>query len=72
VRQLRGSATGASGEDLLLGIARYDEGVDAELLRELGAPPAGIREEIAERWGVDPAWLNPPPRRRRRRLLGRL
>jgi hypothetical protein len=53
---------------VLLGIARFDEGVDAELLRELGAPPARIREEIAERLGVDPAQLNPPPRRRRRLL----
>ena len=53
---------------MLLGIARIDEGVDVQLLRELGAPPARIREEIAERLGVDPAQLNPPPRRRRRLL----
>ena len=58
-------------EHVLLGIARLDEGVSAQLLRELGAPPARIREEIAERLGVDPARLNPPPRRRRRRLLRR-
>jgi hypothetical protein len=58
-------------EHMLLGIARIDEGADAELLHELGAPPARIREEIAERLGVDPAHLNPPPRRRRRRLLRR-
>lgn len=58
-------------EHMLLGIARLDEGVDAQLLRELGAPPARIREEIAERLGIDPAQLNPPPRRRRRRLLRR-
>jgi hypothetical protein len=58
-------------EHVLLGIARLDDGVDAQLLRELGAPPACIREEIAERLGVDPAQLNTPPRRRRRRLLRR-
>ena len=58
-------------EHVLLGIARFDEGVDAQLLRELGAPPARIREEIAARLGVDPALLNPPPRRRRRHLLRR-
>jgi hypothetical protein len=58
-------------EHMLLGIARLDEGVDAQLLRELGAPPARIRQEIAERLGVDPARLNPPPRRRRRRPLKR-
>jgi hypothetical protein len=56
---------------MLLGIARIDEGVDAQLLRELGAPPARICEEIAERLGIDRAQLNPPPRRRRRRLLRR-
>jgi ATP-dependent Clp protease ATP-binding subunit ClpC len=55
-------------EHMLLGIARLEEGADAQLLRELGAPPARIREEIAERLGVDPAQ---PPRRRRRRLLRR-
>ena len=58
-------------EHVLLGIARFDEGVDAQLLRELGAPPARVREEIAVRLGVDPARLDPPPRRRRRRLLRR-
>ena len=58
-------------EHVLLGIARFDEGVDAQLLRELGAPPARIREEIAERLGVDPARLNPPSRQGRRRLLRR-
>jgi hypothetical protein len=58
-------------EHMLLAIARFDEGVDAQLLRKLGAPPARIREEIAERLGVDPAQLSPPPRRRRRRLLRR-
>ena len=58
-------------EHVLLGIARFDEGVDAQLLCELGAPPARIREEIAARLGVDPALLNPPPRRRRRHLLRR-
>jgi hypothetical protein len=57
---------------VLLGIARLDDGPDAQLLRELGAPPARIREEIAERLGIDPARLDPPPRRRRRRLLSRL
>ena len=55
-------------EHVLLGIARFDEGVDAQLLRELGAPPANIREEIAGRLGIDPEQLNPPPRRRRRLL----
>lgn len=59
-------------EHMLLGIARLDDGADARLLRELGAPPARIREEIAKRLGVDPARLNPPPPRRRRRLLKRL
>jgi ATP-dependent Clp protease ATP-binding subunit ClpC len=58
-------------EHMLLGIARFDEGADAQLLCKLGAPPAHIREEIAERLGVDPAQLSPPPRRRRRRLLRR-
>jgi hypothetical protein len=58
-------------EHVLLGIARLDDGLDAQLLRELGAPPADIRDEIAARLGVDPARLNPPPRRRRRRLLRR-
>ena len=58
-------------EHVLLGIARFDDGVDAELLHDLGAPPARIRDELAERLRVDPARLNPPPRRRRRRLLRR-
>jgi hypothetical protein len=59
-------------EHVLLGIARFDEGPEAQLLRELGAPPARIRDEIAKRLEVDPARLAPPPRRRRRtRLLRR-
>jgi hypothetical protein len=55
-------------EHLLLGIARLDEGVGARLLRELGAPPARVREEIAARLGIDPSQLTPPPRRRTRLL----
>jgi hypothetical protein len=41
-------------EHVLLGIARLDEGVAVKLLRELGAPPARIREEIATRLGIAP------------------
>jgi len=55
-------------EHVLLGIARFDEGPDAQLLGELGAPPSRVREEIARRLGVDPARLAPPRRRRTRRL----
>lgn len=55
-------------EHVLLGIARLDEGVGAGLLRELGAPPARVREEIATRLGIDPSQLTPAPRRRTRLL----
>ena len=55
-------------EHVLLGIARLDEGVGARLLRELGAPPDRVREEIAARLGIDPSQLAPPPRRRTRLL----
>lgn len=58
----------AGTEHVLLGIARLDEGVGATLLRELGAPPDRVREEIAARLGIDPAELTPPPRRRTRLL----
>jgi ATP-dependent Clp protease ATP-binding subunit ClpA len=57
-------------EHVLLGIARLDEGVAAQLLRELGAPPVRVREEIAKRLGIDAEQLA-PPRRRRTRLLRR-
>jgi Clp amino terminal domain, pathogenicity island component len=53
---------------VLLGIARLDEGVAAKLLRELGAPPARVRAEIATRLGIDPSQLTPLPRRRTRLL----
>ena len=55
-------------EHLLLAIARLDEGVGARLLRDIGAPPARVREEVARRLGVEPGWLAPPPRRRARLL----
>src|ERR671936_1513416 len=55
-------------EHVLLGIGRLDEGVGAKLLRELGAPPTRIREEMAVRLGIDPSQLTPPPRRRTRLL----
>jgi hypothetical protein len=55
-------------EHVLLGIARLDEGVGARLLRELGAPPDRVREEVATRLGVDAGQLAPPPRRRTRLL----
>jgi hypothetical protein len=55
-------------EHVLLGIARLDEGVGARLLRELGAPPDRVREEVATRLGVDAGQLAPPPRRRARLL----
>jgi hypothetical protein len=58
----------AGTEHVLLGIARLDEGVGARLLRELGAPPARLREEVATRLGVEVARLGPPPRRRTRLL----
>jgi hypothetical protein len=55
-------------EHVLLGIARLDEGVGARLLRDLGAPPDRVREEVASRLGVDVAQLAPPSRRRARLL----
>jgi hypothetical protein len=55
-------------EHVLLGITRLDEGVGARLLRDLGAPPDRIREEVAARLGIDPSRLAPPPRRRTRLL----
>src|SRR5919201_1795605 len=55
-------------EHVLLGIARLDYGVGAKLLRELGAPPTRIREEMAARLSIDPSQLAPPPRRRTRLL----
>src|SRR5215207_9071462 len=55
-------------EHVLLGIARLDEGVGARMLRDLGAPPARVREEVAARLGINAAQLAPPPRRRARLL----
>ncbi|MBV9467046.1 MAG: hypothetical protein JO206_08800 [Solirubrobacterales bacterium] len=65
-RRLGHRCTGT--EHVLLGIARLDEGGGAKLLRELGAPRARIREEIAARLDIDPSQLTPPPRRRTRLL----
>jgi ATP-dependent Clp protease ATP-binding subunit ClpC len=46
-------------EHVLLGIARLDQGVAANLLRQLGAPPARILEEVATRLGIAAGELAP-------------
>ncbi len=57
-------------EHLLLAIARLNDGVAAHILKDLGADPPRVRQQLAAILKVDVAELDvPPTRRRRRRLL---
>ena len=61
----------AGTEHLLLALVGVEDGLAAEILRQMGATPERVRRELAGLLGVDVADLTSPPRRRRRLLQPR-
>jgi hypothetical protein len=54
-------------EHVLLALGDVEDSVAAEILRDLGAPPAAVREQLAGMLGIQPERL--VARKQRRRLL---
>jgi Clp amino terminal domain, pathogenicity island component len=53
-------------EHVLLALGDVEDSVAAQILRDLGAPPATVREQLAGMLGIEPERL--APRKHRRRL----
>jgi ATP-dependent Clp protease ATP-binding subunit ClpA len=54
-------------EHVLLALGDVEDSVAAQILRNLGAQPAAVREQLADMLGIEPAGL--VARTQRRRLL---